>query len=77
MEIKILGTGCAKCKFLQDLTQEVVSKNNINATVSKVDDIVKIMEYGVMQTPAIVIDEKVVLKGRIPSENEILALLTR
>jgi len=76
MEIKILGTGCSKCKTLEQLTREVVSKNDINATIIKVEDIVEIMKYNIMTTPALVIDEKVVMKGRIPSTDEILKLLT-
>lgn len=75
MDIKILGTGCPKCKQLEKLTREVVEQNHIDATVSKVDDIMEIMKYGVMATPAIVVDNKVVLKGRLPSANEIKNLL--
>ncbi|TAL66005.1 MAG: thioredoxin family protein [Bacteroidetes bacterium] len=77
MEIKILGTGCAKCKTLEKLTRDVVSKNGIDATVTKVDDIMEIMKYNIMITPALVINEKVVLKGRIPSAEEIKQLLTK
>jgi len=77
MEIKILGPGCPKCKILEKLTREVVEQNNIEATVTKVEDIVAIMNYGVMSTPALVIDEKVVLKGRVPSADEIKELITR
>jgi small redox-active disulfide protein 2 len=77
MEIKILGPGCTKCKTLEKLTHEVVEKNGINATITKVEDIMEIMKYGVMSTPAIVIDEKVVLKGRIPSADELKQLLTK
>ncbi len=76
MEIKILGSNCSKCKDLEKLTREIVAKHNIDANVSKIEDIVIIMQYGVMQTPALVIDEKVVVKGRIPSESEIKDLLT-
>lgn len=72
MEIKILGPGCPKCKTLDKLTREVVEKNRIEATISKVEDIMEIMKYGVMSTPALVVDEKVVIKGRVPSEEEIL-----
>lgn len=75
MDIKILGTGCPKCKQLEKLTREVVEQNHIDATVSKVDDIMEIMKYGVMATPALVVDNKVVLKGRLPSANEIKNLL--
>mgnify|MGYP001212049842 CR=1 FL=1 len=77
MEIKILGPGCPKCKTLEKLTREVVEQNGIDATVSKVDDIVAIMNYGVMTTPALVIDEKVVIKGRVPSAEEIRKLITK
>lgn len=77
MEIKILGPGCPKCYTLEKLTREVVEKAGIEATVTKVDDIVEIMNYGVMSTPALVVDEKVVLKGRVPSAEELLKILTR
>ncbi len=76
MEIKILGPGCPKCKTLEKLTREVVEQSGIEATVSKVEDIVAIMNYGVMTTPALVIDEKVVVKGRVPSAEEIIKLIT-
>lgn len=77
MEIKILGTGCPKCKTLEKLTREVVEQNGIDATVTKVEDIYQIMKYGVMTTPAMVVDEKVVIKGRIPSADEIKQVLTK
>jgi len=77
MEIKILGPGCSKCKTLDKLTREVVEKNGINATITKVEDIMEIMKYGVMSTPALVVDEKVVLKGRVPSSDELKQLLTK
>lgn len=76
MEIKILGPGCPKCKTLEKLTREVVEQNGINAAVTKVEDIVEIMNYGVMTIPALVIDGKVVVKGRVPSSEEIRRLLT-
>lgn len=76
MEIKILGTGCTKCRILENATREVVEQNNISATVTKVEDIMEIMKYGIMATPALVIDEKVVVKGRVPSKEEIKKLLT-
>ncbi len=71
MEIKILGTGCPKCKAIEKATRDFVERNGIDATVTKVDDIMEIMSYGVMVTPAIVIDGKVVVKGRVPSDTEI------
>ena len=77
MEVKILGPGCPKCKTLEALTREVVEKSGLNATVTKVDDIVEIMNYGVMTTPALVIDGRVVLKGRIPSADELKKLLIK
>jgi len=77
MVIKILGPGCPKCKTLVKLTREVVEQNGIDATVEKVEDIVAIMNYGVMSTPALVIDGKVVVKGRVPSAEELKTILTR
>lgn len=75
MEIKILGTGCPKCKSLERMTREVVEELKIDAVVSKEEDILKIMSYGVMSTPGLVVDEKVVLSGRLPSKNEIIKLI--
>jgi small redox-active disulfide protein 2 len=77
MEIKILGPGCPKCKTLDKITREVVEKNGINAKITKVEDIMEIMKYGVMSTPALVVDEKVLVKGRVPSSDEIKQLLTQ
>ena len=77
MEIKILGPGCPKCKTLDKITREVVEKNGINATITKVEDIMEIMKYGVISTPALVVDEKVLVKGRVPSSDEIKQLLTK
>lgn len=76
MDIKILGTGCPKCKFLENKTREVVANNGIDATISKVEDIMEIMQYNVMSTPALVVDGKVKIKGRVPSADEILKALT-
>jgi small redox-active disulfide protein 2 len=77
MEIKILGPGCAKCKTLEQLTRDVVNKNGIDATITKVDDIMEIMKYNIMTTPALVVDGIVVLKGRLPSAEEIKKLLVK
>lgn len=77
MEIKILGTGCQKCMKLEKAVREVVADNNLEATVTKVEDIVEIMGYGVMTTPAMLVDNKVLIKGRVPSPKEILELLTK
>jgi small redox-active disulfide protein 2 len=76
MEIKILGTGCPKCKSLERLTREAVNETGIEANISKVEDIMDIMKYGVVSTPALVIDGKVVLYGRLPSSCEIKTFLT-
>jgi len=77
MEIKILGTGCPKCKALEKLTREVVEKNGFDASISKVEDIMDIMKYKVMSTPALVVNEKVEIKGRIPSAEEIKQVLSK
>jgi small redox-active disulfide protein 2 len=77
MDIKILGPGCPRCKSLEKLTREVVAENGIDATITKIDDIMEIMKYGVMTTPALVVNGKVEIKGRVPSSDEIKQLLTR
>ena len=77
MEIKILGSGCAKCKTLEKLTREVVEKNGIQATVIKVEDITEIMKYHILATPALVVNEKVEVKGRVPSASEIKEVLSK
>ncbi|MFZ3101540.1 MAG: thioredoxin family protein [Desulfitobacteriaceae bacterium] len=71
MNIKILGSGCANCKKLQAVTENVLKEMGTAATIEKVEDIKRIMEYGVMRTPAIVINEKVKAFGRIPGKEEI------
>jgi small redox-active disulfide protein 2 len=77
MEIKILGTGCPKCKALEQNVRQAVGELNVDAIITKVDDIMKIMEYGIMRTPGLVIDEKVVLSGRLPSSTELKTMLTK
>jgi len=77
MKIKILGTGCPKCKQLEAVTREAVKELGIDAEVEKVKDIVKIMEYPVLATPALVIDEKVVLAGKVPAKDEVAALIKK
>lgn len=73
--IKILGTGCPKCQSMTGVVNEVVSENKIDATVEKIEDIMEIMKFNVMTTPALVIDDVITVKGRVPSKNEVLALL--
>ena len=74
--IKILGSCCSNCDQLVALVKEVVNEKSIDASVEKITDIEKIMAYDVMSTPALVIDETVKIKGRVPSKNEILEFLS-
>jgi small redox-active disulfide protein 2 len=76
VEIKILGTGCTKCKTLEKITIDMVREMELEANVTMEEDIMKIMEYGIIRTPGLVIDEKLVLSGRIPSKGELKKLLT-
>ena len=77
MEIVVLGTGCAKCKTLEKLTREAVKEMGINADIRKEEDIINIMNYGIMSTPGLVINNKVVLSGRVPSSKEIKEIITK
>jgi len=77
MELKILGTGCPKCQTLEKVTRNVVAEMEVDANVVKEEDIMKIMGYGIMHTPALVINEKVVASGRVPSPKEIMNLITQ
>jgi small redox-active disulfide protein 2 len=76
MEIKVLGTGCARCKSLEKVTRKAVEELSLDASVEKVEDIEKIMEYAVMRTPALVINGKVVMTGQVPKITELKDLLT-
>ncbi len=73
--IKILGTGCPSCISTEKVVTEVVNELNIDAKIVKVTEIMDIMAYDVMRTPAVVIDNKVMIKGKVPSKNELKALL--
>lgn len=75
MEIKVLGTGCAKCKQTKKLAAEVIKELNLNATVLEVTDIATIMGYGIMSTPGIVINEKVVGSGGVPTKQQLTQLI--
>jgi small redox-active disulfide protein 2 len=75
-KIKVLGTGCANCRNLEKMVRATVENLGLDAQVEKEEDIMKIIAYGVRRTPALVIDEKVVLYGRMPSEQELAGLLT-
>lgn len=74
--IQILGTGCANCKATQKLIENVIQAMGIQAQVDKVEDIASIMQYGVMSTPGVVIDGKVVHAGGIPSRVQVEQWLT-
>ncbi len=76
MEIKVLGTGCAGCKALYETTKTAVAELGINATVIKEEDMMNILSYNVMSLPALVINDKVVSKGKKLSVSEVKALLT-
>ena len=76
MKIEVLGTGCAKCKALEKNVLEALGKVGKFAEVKKVEDITKIMEYGVMSTPGLVIDGKVVSTGKLLSPDEIAKLIS-
>ena len=76
MEIKVLGTGCSKCKALEKVAKEAAAEAGIKATVAKVQNMTEIMQYGVMTTPALVIDGQVVLKGKVPTVIELKELFT-
>ena len=73
--IKVLGTGCKKCQTLEAKVRDLVAVNNIDATVEKVTDINKMMNYGIMMTPGLVINEKVVSAGIIPKDDQLLLWL--
>jgi len=75
MEIKVLGSGCTKCKTLMNLVSDAVKELGITANIEKVEDINKIIGYGVMSTPALVINGKVVVSGRLPKPEEIKKIL--
>lgn len=75
MKIEVLGTGCAKCGKLYEAAKEAAAKCGLDAEISKVEDLAKIMKYGVMTTPALVVDGKVLFSGKAPSADEIAKLL--
>ncbi|MDY0053849.1 MAG: thioredoxin family protein [Bacteroidales bacterium] len=75
MEVKVLGTGCAKCKTTQALVERVVNESGMDIKVIKIDDIMEIMKYNILSTPAIVVDEVVKLKGQVPNEKQVKEIL--
>lgn len=71
MIIKILGSGCANCKKLEENTKQAIKEMGLDATIEKIEDFKLILGYGVMKTPALVVDEKVKIMGRVASPEEI------
>lgn len=75
MEIKVLGTGCAKCKTTYQVIEKIINENNLDVKLVKVEDIVEILNSGIMATPAVMVDGTVKIKGHVPSESEIKQIL--
>lgn len=77
MIIKILGPGCAKCHKLEQLVKEVVEEMKVDASIEYIQDMGKIMEYPILTTPGLVINEEVVCAGKVPSKNEIASMISQ
>ena len=75
MEIKVLGPGCAKCKTNYNVIEKVIKENNLDVKLTKVDDIMEMVSYNIMTTPAVVVDEVVKMKGQVPTESDVKKLL--
>ena len=75
MEIKVLGPGCAKCKTTYQVIEKVIKENNLDVKLAKVDDIMEMVSYNIMTTPAVVVDEVVKMKGQVPTESDVKKLL--
>ena len=76
MKIKVLGPGCARCHKVKEITGEVVLEMGIEATIEEVKDIKDIMEYPILTTPGLVLDEELVCSGRVPSKEEVTQFIT-
>lgn len=76
MEIKILGSGCAKCNELGRVTREAAARESVEASIEHVTDFAQIMSYGVMTTPALVVNGEVKVAGRVPSVDDVARLIT-
>jgi len=77
MNIKILGSGCTNCKKLYNVTKEVIESLKINAVIEKIENMEKIMNYPIIKTPVLVINEKVVLQGKIPNVEELKKIIEK
>jgi small redox-active disulfide protein 2 len=77
MKIQILGTGCAKCKKMTEVAEKAATDLGIDYEIEKVTEIVDIMQFGVMSTPGLVIDGKVVVAGKVPTEEKMKELLSK
>ena len=75
MEIKVLGPGCAKCKTTYNVIEKVIKENNLDVKLTKVDDIMEMVSYNIMTTPAVVVDEVVKMRGQVPTESDVKKLL--
>ena len=75
MEVKVLGPGCDKCKSTFQVIEKVIKENNLDVKLTKVDDIMEMMSYNIMTTPAVVVDGEVKMKGQVPSESDVKRLL--
>ena len=76
MKIKVLGPGCAKCQQLEKTTREIVQELGIDADIEDIKDMKNIMEYPILTTPGLVIDEKLVCSGRLPTKAEVTTFIT-
>lgn len=76
LSIQVLGSGCANCHKVEELVKQAVGQLGVDAKVELVTDMATIMRYGVMQTPGIVIDDKVVSTGRVPALSQVVTMIT-
>ena len=77
LEIKILGSGCTNCKNLEKLCREVVTENKLEANIEKVTDIKEIVSYGIMSTPGLVVNGKILSSGKLPTKTTLQHWLMR
>jgi len=77
LNVKVLGPGCANCKRLEALVQKVVAERGLTAEVEKVTDYAQMMRWNLMQTPGLVVNDTLVVSGRVPNESEIAGWLVK